>query len=330
MFKNRKIALFDWSNLTTRCLFTPHVLSDNYIDYEMLNWTIWNSLFCTCVKLKVNACILATDCHSWRKIIYPAYKLNRTIKKQKEKDSSEPSIDWQEFYEKTQKFGLLLKDNLPFMFLSENSCEADDIIATLAINDKLNEYIIVSADSDYKQINENNVKLYDPLKSKFVEPVDHDKWINEYALKGQGKDNIYNIFTPVNFDLESKQRKPSFSSKLYDKIMEIGIDEWLDNVGPTEIKKKNEKIKEENEIRKLENKPLKTLLEVNLRERYKVNKKILDLYQIPQPLVNRILSKYNNSSIVKSDNFYPFFKTMNWRSVLEDYTRVEDFLFRFF
>jgi len=67
-------------------------------------------------------------------------------------------------------FGNELSTNLPFKYITETNCEADDLIAVISTLDNSKKYTIVSADSDYKQLTVNkNIKQWDPLKKEHVE-----------------------------------------------------------------------------------------------------------------------------------------------------------------
>lgn len=78
--------------------------------------------------------------------------------------------------------------------------EADDVIATIAVSAEKNneEVIIVTADKDLAQLMSDKIKIYDPVKSKFIEQEDiiekfgvrSDKIRDVLALIGDKSDNI--------------------------------------------------------------------------------------------------------------------------------------------
>ena len=78
--------------------------------------------------------------------------------------------------------------------------EADDLIATY-VDKILNEggkVTIVSSDKDLMQLYKKNVRIYDPMKNKFITEEDvqkkfgvkADKVIDVQALAGDSSDNV--------------------------------------------------------------------------------------------------------------------------------------------
>lgn len=89
---------------------------------------------------------------------------------------------------------------LNFTCLSKQGFEADDIIATLAkkANEIKKDALIISSDKDLMQLIDEHVKMYDPMKSKYIEEEDilkkfgvgADKVRDVQALMGDSSDNI--------------------------------------------------------------------------------------------------------------------------------------------
>jgi len=84
--------------------------------------------------------------------------------------------------------------HLPVKFTFHEDFECDDVIAHLArkvYDDK--EVVILSTDTDFIQLLDNpNVKLWNPIKKKFIEkwPVDY---LTYKSLKGDSADNIKGV-----------------------------------------------------------------------------------------------------------------------------------------
>ena len=123
---------------------------------------------------------------TFRNEIYSDYKANR----------SEPPDDLVPQFEYIRKS--VLAFNLPSVDLI--NYEADDLIATYTeqILAKGAKVTIVSSDKDLMQLYKKEVRLYDPMKNKFITPedivnkfgVDSKKVIDVQALAGDSSDNV--------------------------------------------------------------------------------------------------------------------------------------------
>ncbi|MGC0371531.1 MAG: hypothetical protein DGJ47_000220 [Rickettsiaceae bacterium] len=92
---------------------------------------------------------------------------------------------------------------LNFKCISKQGFEADDLIATLAkdCSRKGQDAIVISADKDLMQLVDDNVRMYDPAKYKFIEESDiikkfgvgANKVRHVQALMGDSSDNIPGI-----------------------------------------------------------------------------------------------------------------------------------------
>jgi DNA polymerase I len=123
---------------------------------------------------------------TFRNEIYSDYKANR----------SEAPDDLAPQFEYIRKS--VVAFNLPSVDLP--NYEADDLIATYAeqILAKGAKVTIVSSDKDLMQLYKKNVRLFDPMKNKFITPEDimnkfgvgPDKVIDVQSLAGDSSDNV--------------------------------------------------------------------------------------------------------------------------------------------
>ena len=123
---------------------------------------------------------------TFRNEIYKEYKANR----------SDPPDDLAPQFEYIRKS--VLAFNLPSVELI--NYEADDLIATYVdkILEKGSKVTIVSSDKDLMQLYKKDVRIFDPMKNKFISDedikkkfgVDADKVIDVQALAGDSSDNV--------------------------------------------------------------------------------------------------------------------------------------------
>ena len=123
---------------------------------------------------------------TFRNEIYSDYKANR----------SDPPEDLAPQFEYIRKS--VIAFNLPSVDLI--NYEADDLIATYTqqILEKDAKVTIVSSDKDLMQLYKKDVRIFDPMKNKFITPedinnkfgVDPKKVIDVQALAGDSSDNV--------------------------------------------------------------------------------------------------------------------------------------------
>jgi len=123
---------------------------------------------------------------NFRNEIYPDYKANRS-------DAPDDLIPQFDYIRKSVK-----AFNLPSVELI--NYEADDLIATYAekILEEGAKVTIVSSDKDLMQLYKKNVRIYDPMKNKYINELDidkkfgvkPDKIIDVQALAGDSSDNV--------------------------------------------------------------------------------------------------------------------------------------------
>ena len=308
-----KMVMFDLNNLAIRTLFTGGVgASSDNPDYQVWKYLIMNSIYWAIKKFKnVDEVVLAVDSKkSWRKLYFPRYKESR-------KYSKEDKVDWETVFEIFHEFHEDIKNHLPFKVLKVRSSEADDIIGVLTNNIKDKEIIIYSRDSDYLQCCGKNSKVYDPHNKKFMTCDDTERFITKKALMGQGKDDIFNAKTPLDYPKEL--RRPPLGEKKANQIVEGDLDSFLDQ----DITYNKEYTDENGEVHTYES-------SCNIRERFEYNKRLIDFRLIPDIIVERTLDAYYNYEKPHPDNMYQFFKNNQFTGFLEDFEFIEDQFMRLY
>jgi hypothetical protein len=151
-------CVFDVSNLVYR--IASITLSESRGDIEdAINLSLANSVRSMRVpfdKFKANHAVMCFDHFSWRKKLYETYKANRV-----DHDASEREIEVKNSIIKAiNDFKTFLLDNSNSTVLCAPQCEADDMIARWIASHSNDTNIIVSSDSDFKQLVNDKVHLY--------------------------------------------------------------------------------------------------------------------------------------------------------------------------
>lgn len=284
--------LFDMNNLAIRCVHIGDVKTVDAktkeivdIDWDYWKFVIFNNIYSSLFKVKdVKTVVLAIDDkHSWRYDIWSRYKEDR--KKKKDKDN----FPWDLFFQKYEELAEEFHTHLPFKVIHVDRAEADDIIGTIVLETTDNSEI-VSNDRDFLQLCGDRVKVYNPMKQAHVDHPDPPFFLVEQCFLGQSKDSIFNIKTPD--DWPDDKRKPGFGPKAFEKAVEYGWKEYL----------------EDNQ----------------LKERFKRNLDLIDFRRIPDDIKKSIMDAYNNYEYPHPENIWKFIKANNWPDYVEGFTQLEN------
>ena len=174
--------------------------------------------------------IACDNTNNWRKKEFPYYKANR--KKNQEKSE----LDWKGIFDCLGKIRQELKDYFPYRVIDVESAEADDIIAALvhthgkivssADDEKI---LILSGDKDFIQLHiYSNVRQYDPVRKKFIEHNDPERYLKEHILKGDSGDGVPNILSNDDCFVVGQRQKPLTAKKI-EAILEEGLEGKLNH-----------------------------------------------------------------------------------------------------
>lgn len=122
--------------------------------------------------------------HLWRKKLLPTYKDNR-------KGTPKYRVDIRPHIKEQTKICLDVFQNIGIRNFFVDGMEADDLIYAFCQLHKDNKSLIISSDSDFKQVpyTNPNVEVYNPLKKKIVEIPKYDCVVMK-SLIGDTADNI--------------------------------------------------------------------------------------------------------------------------------------------
>jgi len=230
--------------------------------------------------------VLCSDsANPWRRQLFPHYKYQRR------QGRDESTTDWDDLFAKIMEIKQEIKENFPYMVLSIDNAEADDIIAVLVreANHKKEPVMIVSGDKDFIQLHKHeNVKQFAPIQKKFVgEGVDPKVFLHEQIIKGDRSDGIPNILSDDDVFVTGEKQRP---------INKKRLEEWanLDNIPLGSQTKKN----------------------------YDRNKKLIDLEEIPISIMENIINSYRSYEVPDRSKLLPYFMKHKLKSLM---TNINDF-----
>ena len=211
------------------------------------------------------------DKNYWRRDVFPFYKKNR----KQEREASK--YDWDQVFSVLNTIRDELKGNFPYKVLQVQGAEADDIVASLCMEnaktDAPEKVLILSADKDFIQLHKYDfVCQYDPIRNRWIENEDPVMYLQEHIIRGDRSDGIPNILTCDDAIVTGKPQKKMSKDKIAS----------LANMSPEDFT---------NFIR--------------LRN-WKRNAELIDFGRIPEAVVERILSASSKAKVQASVNLNYF------------------------
>ena len=187
---------------------TPQEVNSDIIRHTTLNtYRMYRKMFGS----EYGELVICQDAgNSWRKDIFPQYKINR--KKNRSKD-----YDWEKIFEIMTEIRNEVAEIFPYKSIRVERCEADDVIATLAKHyHSIEPVMIVSSDKDFVQLYRYpNVKVYSPSQKSIIVCKDPETTLFEHIVRGDSTDGIPNILSDDDtFAVDGKRQKPLSAKKL--------------------------------------------------------------------------------------------------------------------
>lgn len=260
------IKVLDFSQLVIAAVtanFEP-----NEVNMDMMRHVALNSIRFNCKKFnkRYPITVIARDNGEngyWRRDLSYYYKKHRKIKHETEKD--EGGWDWDNIYLCLNTIFKEVQENFPYICIDVDKAEADDIIGVLSKTfAEERDFLIVSSDSDFTQLQKYGVSQWSPLLKKWVK-CKHGSPRRDLLMKiitGDQKDTISNIKSKSDYFLtrEKGDRAPAISKKYLAPLLEA--------------------------------KDPKILLSGEELKRFEENEKLLDLDLIPDNIEKEILRQF--------------------------------------
>ena len=210
--------------------------------------------------------IVADGAGNWRRDVFPQYKYKRR------KNREESSIDWNEAFRIINMVRDEIRDHFPYKVMHMPKCEADDVIAKLALETqefgKHEPVMIISADHDFIQLHKyDNIKQYSPMLKKFVKDKNPRLYSMTHIFKGDGGDGVPNVLSDDNVFVDERRQTPVTKKKL---------DVWL------------------------EAEDLQKVMGDTIYRNYLRNKKMIDLTETPDAIKEQIINSFESQDPKKN------------------------------
>ena len=210
--------------------------------------------------------VVADGAGNWRKEAYPQYKANR------KKSRDESTIDWNEVFRIINMVRDEIRDNFPYKVMHQYGCEADDVIAQIALETqefgKHEPVMIVSADKDFIQLQKyDNIKQFSPMTKKFVKHDNPRLYMMEHIFRGDGGDGVPNVLSDDNVFVDGRRQSPITKKK---------IDAWI------------------------QAEDLQKSMGDEVYRNYLRNKKLIDLTETPSSIKQEIINTYESQDQSKN------------------------------
>ena len=206
--------------------------------------------------------VIACDSKNvWRREFFPNYKAGRKANREKS------DHDWDYIFQILHMIKDEIKTFLPYKVIEVETCEADDIIATLIKRVKRvvgpahqKKVLILSGDKDFIQLQKyENVSQYSPILKKMVNGHNPDTYIKEHILKGDSSDGVPNVLSPDHTFVEGLRQRPLSKKK---------IEAWIKS---------------------------ETGMSDEVKRNYQRNHKLINLDNTPEDLQKSILDTFNEA-----------------------------------
>ncbi len=162
----KTFAYVDFYNLMFRNAHTSGKTATLEDKIGMMMHKMMVSLLMVQRRFKADHILITIDKNSWRKHVYPQYKLNRVTERLK-KTPKEQEED-NEILNAAQDFFEYFRNKTTMPCIRFDGAEADDIIATSILDNPDCDHIIMSTDRDFYHLVSDSVMIYDPTMKMYL------------------------------------------------------------------------------------------------------------------------------------------------------------------
>jgi hypothetical protein len=277
------MIIFDYNQVAISNLMEQIGSSKTQVEEGLVRHMILNTIRTYVKKFKDShgpEVVIACDNKNyWRRDIFPHYKAGR----KKARESS--GHDWNTIFECLNKIREELRNHSPYKVVVVDTCEADDIIATLVMKHSATQKVmILSSDKDFAQLQRYpNVEQYSPILKKYIKEPLPLLQLKQLIIRGDKGDGIPNILSPDDVFVVGGRQKP---------ITEAKIIKWM-------------------------NQEAKEFCNDEMLRNFSRNEILIDLSKIPEKLVGEILHTYENAKGHSRQDFMNYMIANRLKNLIE-------------
>lgn len=277
------MIIFDYNQVVISNLMEQIGSSKTQVEPTLVRHMVLNTIRAYVKKFKEShgpEVIIACDTKNyWRRDIFPHYKAGR----KKARDAS--GHDWTAIFDCMSLIKQELKDYSPYKVVEVETCEADDIIATLVQKYSATQKImILSSDKDFAQLQRYpNVEQYSPILKKFIKEPLPLLQLKQMIIRGDKGDGVPNILSKDDVFVTGGRQKPITEAKI------IG---WM-------------------------NQEPKEFCTEEMFRNFSRNETLIDLSKIPDSLKEKILDTYDNATGHSKQHFMNYMIANRLKNLIE-------------
>jgi 5'-3' exonuclease len=277
------MIIFDYNQVAISNLMEQIGSSRSTVDESLVRHMILNTIRTYVKKFKTThgpEVVIACDSKNyWRREMFPFYKAGR----KKARDAS--GHDWSSIFDCLGKIKEELKLHSPYKVVEVETCEADDVIATLVQKfSSTQKVMILSSDKDFAQLQRYpNVEQYSPILKKYIKEPLPAMQLKQMVIRGDKGDGVPNILSADNCIVEGVRQKPISEKKI------VG---WM-------------------------NQEPKEFCNEEMLRNYSRNEALIDLSKIPETLKNKILDTYESATVENKQKFMNYMIANRLKNLIE-------------
>ena len=251
------MIIFDFNQIAIANLMEQIGSSKAPVEESLVRHMVLNSIRANVKKFKeYGEVIIACDNKRyWRRDVFPFYKAHR------KKNREDSGHDWNSIFECLNKVREELKEFSPYRVIDVDGAEADDVIGVLVRRFASNKQkiMILSSDKDFVQLHSYpNVSQYSPTLKKAIKTDNAHAQLKQLILEGDKGDGIPNILSGDSCIVDGVRQKALTKVRLAELLNTDIAQDGTDD----------------------------------LKRNWSRNKQLIDLSEIPQSIVESIISRY--------------------------------------